>query len=358
MSARNMTNRPRRSGRVRLIVLLIVFGALTLFQLAQRMGQSRTKKNGEQRKVPVVLKDVTRGEITQRIEINGEIKGQKQVDVYPDVPGKVQQLYVVEGQFIGQNQLVATIDRSVVGMEYKPATVRSPIAGVVGKVYVDIGATVAPQTPMMMVADNRVVEGVLNVPEKYVPYFRIGQVADITIESYPDLKFKGTVYRKGQIIDPLTRTLQVKLRLVNEGRKMIPGNYADFSIKVKTLTDQVLVPYDALMDSIVRQEVFVVEERDYPNKRVKSPDETESPQDKNNSAVRILSRRLRKAVLREEYLVATRRRIKVGIVEGNKLQVLAGLKPGERVITLGKENVVEGAHLKPVRLASESETNL
>ena len=154
----------------KLIVAGIVLLVLVIMVARGKKQQAATASNS----IPVVVETVTNGTIVHRIRINGEIRGQNQADIYPDVPGKIQDIYVSEGQYVGAGQAVAAVDRSQVGQVYMPATVRSPISGVIGKVYVDKGQTVSPSMPIMLVADTRVVEGVMHVTEKNAQYFRLG----------------------------------------------------------------------------------------------------------------------------------------------------------------------------------------
>ena len=290
--------------------------------------------------VPVVIEDVTNTVVVQRLLINGEIKGLNQADVYPDVPGKILELYVSEGQYVGAGQIVATIDRNQVGMIFMPATVRAPISGIVGKIYVEKGRTIAPSVPVMLIADTRIVEGVLNVPEKDIGLYKIGQEAEIRIESQPGMVFKGYVSRITSLIDPLTRTLEVRLTLVNTDNKLIPGNYADFSIKVKEFPNQVVVPFDAVIDMFERKEVYVVENAESPHGGAAVKDNPGTPK-----TVPLGS---------GKYLVARQRQIVTGIRDGGMVQIVEGLKPGERVISLGKENVIDGTLVRPVKLATRA----
>ncbi|MDR2734936.1 MAG: efflux RND transporter periplasmic adaptor subunit [Spirochaetota bacterium] len=309
------------------VVLLIV--AFIAFSRANKTQEQEGVKT-----VPVVIETVTNSAMAHRLFVNGEIKGLNQADIYPDVPGKVMELFVQEGQYVGAGQVVATIDRSQVGMIYMPATVTTPISGVVGKIYVERGRTVSPAVPIMFIADTRVVEGVLNIPEKDIGHYKLGQDAEIRTESHPGTVFKGYVSRISSVIDSLTRTLEVRITLVNTGNLLIPGNYADFSIKVKDIPDQVMIPYDTIIDTIERKEVFVVEEDESPLGGTIVNDDPQVPKTINLGTAR--------------HLVARERIITIGIRDGEYVQVLSGLVPGERIISLGKENVVDGIPVREV----------
>ena len=340
-----MRNKMRINSKLTVIALSII----TVLLMSGCKAKGR-KKNGE-KVFPVVAGAAYKGDIDHVIRLNGEIKGQNQADIYPDVPGKVQNLMVREGQRVYRGQIVAYVDRSQVGMTYMPASVTSPISGVVGKIYVDRGQTVSQQTPIMMVADTRFVEGVLNIPEKYVPLFRIGQEAEIRTESWPGKVFKGRVYKVSSLIDASTRTLRVRLRLLNMRGKLIPGNYADFAVKVRKYPNQVLAPFDAIIDNLEYSEVFVVKEK----KITAKPDPVAKKPGKGKKALKPSGKAKKPAVKpkTKTIYIATKRRVTVGIREGNIVQILSGLKPGERVVTMGKENIIEGSKLKLKKMAPE-----
>jgi len=178
------------------------------------------------------------------------------------------------------------------------------------------------------------VEGVLNIPEKDIGYYKLGQDAEIRTASHPDVVFKGYVSKITSVIDSLTRTLEVRISLVNTGNLLIPGNYADFSIKVREIPDQVMIPYDTIIDTIERKEVFVVEEPQSPLGGAAIHDDPKDLKTVNLGAAR--------------HLAARERIITIGIRDGEYVQVLSGLRPGEKIISLGKENVVDGMLVREV----------
>jgi multidrug efflux pump subunit AcrA (membrane-fusion protein) len=120
---------------------------------------------------------------------------------------------------------------------------------------------------------------------------------------------------------------------VNTGNLLIPGNYADFVIKVRDIPDQIMIPYDTVIDTIERKEVFVFEEAEPLHGGALMDDNPANPQTLKPEA---------------SHFVARERVITTGIRDGDYVQVLSGLVPGERVISLGKENVVDGMFVREV----------
>ena len=133
------------------------------------------------------------------------------------------------------------------------------------------------------------------------------------------------------MIDTRTRTLEVRLSLPNTDGKLIPGNYGDFSVRVREYPDQIKVPFDAIIDTLDRKEVYVVEDGQSPHGGSVVKDNPNAP---------------KTLPVGKKYMVARVRPVEVGVQDGEYVQILSGLKPGDRVITLGKENVVDGSHVR------------
>jgi len=349
------------SKRKKIVIGLIIVIPLFMILMGVNKKKSTDKKDSKiEKKIPVVAKVVSSQTIVERLALNGEIKGQKQVDIYPDVPGKVYRIFVKEGNYVRRGQTVASIDRSIVGMHFVPAPVTSPISGVVGKIYVDRGKTVSPAVPLMMVADMRLLEGVLNVQERLIGKIKIGQKVDITVDSYPDKTFRGVISSKGSFIDPTNRTLQIKVRFLNTGGKLVPGNYANYSVQIRSMKNQLVIPFDAVLNSLSATEVYILETIKNTNNIYKDLQENMFPDlMKNPGSVRLMwiPKSIRRLLLGNgDKIIAKRIAVELGVRDGNFVQVLKGLKEGDRIITFGKENVVGGNSLKIVPTATDQKT--
>ena len=63
------------------------------------------------------------------------------------------------------------------------------------------------------------------MPEDYVPSIHIGATAAVTLDEYPGQKFRGTLMRTDNAIDPASRTLLVEVDVDNADEKLLPGAY-------------------------------------------------------------------------------------------------------------------------------------
>jgi multidrug efflux pump subunit AcrA (membrane-fusion protein) len=73
-----------------------------------------------------------------------------------------------------------------------------------------------------------------------------GESVPIIFSSFPDKKFYGKAESIGDVVDPQTRTIKVRVSLINPGDKLIPGMFAkvDFGDPIK---DVILLPQSAII---------------------------------------------------------------------------------------------------------------
>lgn len=105
------------------------------------------------------------------------------------------------------------------------ATVRSPIAGVVGDRTVEEGEAVGMNDPLFTVVRSDVLELSGSVPVDAAAQIRPGQAVVFTLAATPDRELRGDVARIEPVADPSTRQVGVYLRLRNPGN-VIAGQFA------------------------------------------------------------------------------------------------------------------------------------
>ena len=182
--------------------------------------------------IPVEVHEVRRGVLTETIPFVGDVRGKKQVQVYPRVGGKLTGYKVREGDTVNAGDTIALIDRDITGYEFAPAPVESPIAGVVARIFLDAGDALSPQSPVAVIAE--IEEVVVRIEAAEVDYSRIktGQAAMVRADAYPGEEFAGRVTRLSSLIDPMTRTATAEITVPNPGRRLIPGMFARIDLVV------------------------------------------------------------------------------------------------------------------------------
>lgn len=110
--------------------------------------------------------------------------------------------------------------------------VGAPFAGTIVEAPALAGAAVEAGSPLFRIADLSLIDVTAQVPERALPYLRIGQSASISLAAYPTLRFTGHVERIKAELDPATRTVKAVLHVANATRAFRPGMYASVRLNV------------------------------------------------------------------------------------------------------------------------------
>lgn len=148
--------------------------------------------------------------------------------------------------------IVAEADLELRETDLKKACICSPIEGVVLRRSVDPGQTVAAtlQAPTLftLAGDLSAMELRVDVDEADISLVEAGQQARFTVDAYPDRTFPARITKVRFAPDTTEGvvTYETFLAVDNSGMLLRPGMTATAEITVKTVTDALLVPNEAL----------------------------------------------------------------------------------------------------------------
>jgi RND family efflux transporter MFP subunit len=204
------------------------------------------------------------------------------------------------------------------------AIIRAPISGVVANKRVNQGDLAAPQIPLCDIMTEDPVKVVLKIPEREIAHVGLEQTASIALDAYPGRTFRGAVAKILPYMDPATRTNEVEVLLPNpvhptsHQRLLKPGMFGRATIVAKESRNALVVPERALLMSDDAAEgamiAFVVDEGD----------------------------------------IARKRSVRIGIRQGERVEVLSGLKEKEQLVVRGQHGLEDGEPVK--RFENESNT--
>ncbi|HEX4651308.1 MAG TPA: efflux RND transporter periplasmic adaptor subunit [Granulicella sp.] len=124
----------------------------------------------------------------------------------------------------------------------------SPIDGVVMTRNVTVGQVVATGFETFVVSNLHTVWVTASVNEKDLSLVRVGVPATVTSQGYPAQIFHGRVAMIGDMLDPQTRTVPVRIVVPNPETLLRPGMFATANISESQTRDALFVPEDALQD--------------------------------------------------------------------------------------------------------------
>ncbi len=150
---------------------------------------------------------------------------------------------------------IKQLDRDHKIRSYVP--IEAPFAGRIIARNVTRGEVVETTEKLFVVADLSEVWVVANIPEKDIPYIRPNGTAEVRVAAYPDDVFTAKITYVGDVLDPTTRTMSVRLELPNPQGRLKPEMFATVRIHSETEPEALLVPEAAVQRDRNRTFVFV-----------------------------------------------------------------------------------------------------
>jgi membrane fusion protein (multidrug efflux system) len=357
--------KPRRSRRLLIWIVagvLIAGGVVTGLMMARTADGKGKKKNDKDAPVaaPVEISEVRRGAIATFLQTTSTLEARNAATLVARRQGEVVVIAAEEGQWVKKGQLLARLDDT----EARLAVERNEVAAQIAKREMERGhqlhqqgylsqrerddldwkhrnADVAlnearyglAQTRLVAPFSGRITERRINLgetvtqgkecfrledfdpilarvyfPERELARVRIGQPAAITLDSHPGREFSAQVALVNPVVDRSNGTFKVTLEVRDPSGTLRPGNFARVRIRTGNFQDAIVLPRRAMVTEDGEDYVFVAH---------------------GDTVARV--------------------RISVGAISGDTAQILAGLLPGDSVITVGQGGLKPGSRIKPVR---------
>jgi HlyD family secretion protein len=139
-------------------------------------------------------------------------------------------------------------------------SVTSPFEGRVADLRVVEGQYVGPGTELMTVVDLDPIKVEVQVLEAELRFLSEGRRASVTFTAFPDETFTGRVATINPLVDPEDRAARVTVILSNPQGRIKPGMYARVSLEAQYYPDRILVPRSAILEKDRRTMLFVFED--------------------------------------------------------------------------------------------------
>ena len=150
----------------------------------------------------------------------------------------------------------------------------------------------------------------VSVPEREIASIAPNTITTITVDALPGESFQGGRIEKGVSADPLTHTYDIRIRVTNPGRKLLPGMVARVSMNGEgvNMNDQgvITLPVKAVQQATDKT-LFVWVPKDGQ---------------------------------------AHRQPVTIGQTVGNRVVIESGIAEGDQVIVEGYQKVGEGTPVK------------
>ena len=136
---------------------------------------------------------------------------------------------------------------------------RSPISGVVADRKANPSMEVQPgmAEPLFVVTDLTRLWVLVDLPERYLSKVSTGLDVTVAVDAYPGETFRARVARIGQVMDPVSRRVQVRCDLPNPEGVLKPEMFARVSLLTRDGRQALRVPGSALVTEGLFSYVFV-----------------------------------------------------------------------------------------------------
>lgn len=161
------------------------------------------------------------------------------------------------------DELIASLDRDQQIRSYVP--ILAPFDGRVIARDLTRGEVVETTERLFQVADLSDVWVAANIPEKDIPFIHTNdvvskQLVEVRVKAYPDRVFKGKITYVGDVLEPSTRTMRLRLELPNPDGKLKPEMFATIRVYSDPEPGMLTLPEAAVQRERSRLFVFVQRE--------------------------------------------------------------------------------------------------
>ena len=208
--------------------------------------------------------------------------------------------------------------------------IRSPIDGIVLEIFHEVGKVVTPGTPIVRVGDLTSIEIATLVSEEDLPRVRLGEQVRVRVEDLPRMSLVGRVSFISTQMEPSSRQVPVIVTVQNQVERMTTNLMAEVEL-AEPSESHVIVSERALS---LMQSAADQDDRGTVSgtTRADSPDE---------GVVFVPTRDASGAV------TVSPRRVRIGRRADGRVEILSGLRAGERVVEQSAQPLSDGARVIP-----------
>jgi multidrug efflux pump subunit AcrA (membrane-fusion protein) len=284
-------------------VVVILLGLVVMRLLESKLFAA--KESEAAKKNAVWVTEVRPGTVKDTLFFTGDVHAEKEALVYTLVPGRVTTYNYKEGQKVAKGAPLVILEREETWDQFKPVIVEAPISGTVAVNYLKAGDRATPQTPLALVVGGNPIKVFIRVPDTELGRIREGMSTDVTVPTVPGKVYAGVVTRVSTVIERTSRTAEVEISVAEHDPDLRAGMFGDVTIILSKKDDALVIPFESLL--------FEKEGRQGPYCFV-IVDGT-----------------------------AKKRLLVLGITQDSLVEVMSGLSAGDKVVTLGKENLSDGS---------------
>jgi len=308
--------------------------------------------------LPVEVAVARTDTVVDAILATGQIEAMQSIELRPEVEGRIAEILVREGSYVGQGTPLFKVDDAELRAQVARAeadrdlaqqslartkelldqkassqseleradatarsnaaqlallkvrldrtTVRAPFAGVVGQRFVSLGDYVTTDTRLASLQTVSPQRAAFQVPERYADQLKLGQQVTFRVAALPGQEYTGRVDFVDPVVQLPGRTITVKAVTSNPRRTLQSGMFIEARLATAVRPNAVVIPEDAIVALQGSSFVWVVIQGK-----------------------------------------ATRRQVDLGVRTPGFVEARSGVEAAEQVVVGGQERLAEGAPVAP-----------
>lgn len=339
---------------------------LSLFLLLASCGkkQKTTAQQETEEVLPVEVHTVTQKSLSEPIVASGVLSSKSEMKLAFKTGGMIKKVYVKEGQFVKEGQLLAELDLSEIDAQVKQARlglekserdlervkklyadeattltnvqdattgydiarqsvqvaefnqklskIYAPVSGRILRKVSEQGELITPFAPVFILGTGESAYIVnVGLADKDVIKVKTGDAATVYLDAYPDEPFNARITQIAQTVNPSTGTFEAELQIQPNGKKLISGFVAKAEISSGQKLVSLAVPVEALVEA-----------------------------DKNNAFVYLLN---------PDNRSVSKSPVSIGGIFGRDVVITSGLAEGASIVTKGANFLSDKSRVKVVQ---------
>jgi membrane fusion protein (multidrug efflux system) len=141
---------------------------------------------------------------------------------------------------------------------------RAPFKGRLGIRAVDLGQYLSAGTMIVTLQQLDPIYVDFYLPEQTLATVAVGQKVDVKVDAFPTQIFTGSLFAIDPKVDSASRNVQLRARLSNPDRKLVPGMYAKISVQQGQPVPFVTLPSSAITFNPYGATVYIVDDKGTP----------------------------------------------------------------------------------------------
>jgi len=274
-------------------------------------------KDNEDKNIPVEIKTIDYELFNHYFIVFGNVEAEKYAKLSPEMGGRVEKIYVEEGERVEKGRLLLkintdAIDKQIAGVKSslsfatsnynkqkslweqkvgseiqflqakttkeglesqlksleakkRMAQLKAPFEGIVNKIYVKKSEMAGPQFPAIEFVNLSKMIIRANVSEKYISKVKKNQVVELLFSSIPEFKKQIPITRVSNVLNPKSRTFEVELKFNNKNEMIKPNMVSTIKVNDFSTKKAFVIPSLVIKKDISGDYVYVAVNKDSKN---------------------------------------------------------------------------------------------